>query len=276
MTLRKEIRDVRLGFRLAFQTIESDQPWQIVRLIPEFSEANPDIEEKTDIVWDLPQLCETIRKPGGYHVLNCSCGLSDHAGLNGLACVTHPDDETVVWELDLPGHRPALHERWKSDAGFLRLIFNRNEYETDIRAMLTAVLSAGNPELPVEEYAPDNHRDEAYEWLQARAAANDWSRQSMFAPGSVLEFRPGQFDARLDGKPLRQYLPRLFTRWSVAQACDRWTRLYWQDGQHRIDDPTACDAAGREFVAALQESFAEGRTSPDTVVAYRSCTQGAA
>lgn len=272
MTLRKEIRDARLGFRLAFQTIHAEPPWQIARLIPEFPEVYPEIEEKTDIVWDLPQLCESIRKPGGYHMLNCSCGLSDHAGLKGLAFIAHPDDETVVWEIDIPDHRPALHERWEGDAGFLRLIFNRAEYEADVRAMLAAVLSTGSPELPVEEYAPDNHRGEAYEWLQSRAAANDWSRQPVFPPGSVLEFRPGQWDVLLDGKPLREYTPRLFTRWSVMQAHHRWTRRYWHDGQYRIDDPVACDEAGHEFVAALRESFEEGRTSPDTVVAYRPCT----
>lgn len=264
-----EISVARLGHSLAFQTIHAEPPWQIARLIPAFPEVRPDIEENTDIVWDLSQLCESIRKPGGYHVLNCTCGISDHAGLDGLAFIAHPDDETVIWELDIPDHSPALHERWGGDSGFLRLVFNRAEYEADIRAMLAAVLVAGSTELPVEEYAPNNHNGEAYEWLQSLAAADDWSRQPVFPPGAVLEFQPGQLDTLLDGKPLRQYMPRLFTRWSVAQAYHRWTRLFWRGGQCRIDDPAACDAAGREFVTALRESFAEGRTAPGVSIRYR-------
>lgn len=35
--------DARLGFRLAFETIYSDPPWQIVRLIPEFPEVRADM-----------------------------------------------------------------------------------------------------------------------------------------------------------------------------------------------------------------------------------------
>lgn len=273
---RAEISVARFGYCLVFQTIHAEPTWRIARLIPKFPEVRADIGQDTDIVWDLPQLCESIRKPGGYHVLNCTCGISDHAGLMGLTFIAHPDDATVVWEIDIPDHRPALHERWRDQTGFLRLTFRRADYEADIRAMLAAVLAAGSPELPVEEYAPDNLQGEAYEWLQSRAAANDWSRQPIFPPGSVLEFQPDQCDTLLDGKPLRQYLPRLFTRWAVAQTYHHWTRLYWQNSQHRIDDPAACDAAGREFVGAMRESFAEGRTSPDTVVTYRPCTQGAA
>jgi hypothetical protein len=273
LTLRKEIRDAQLGFRLAFETIDGDDDpaYQVVRLIPEFPEVRANIEAKTTIVWDLPQLCQSIQKPGGYHVLNCECGIGDHSGLRGLAFVAHPDDETVVWEIDLPDHRTALHERWRDQTGFLRMHFRRADYESDIRAMLAAVLSAGSPELPVEEYAPDNHHGEAYEWLQSRAAANDWSRQQIFPPGTRLEFQPGQDShshVLRDGMPLRGYVPRLITRWSVAYAYNCWTRLFWKDGAFQIDDPVACDAAGRQFVARLQVSYAEGATAPDVTITY--------
>lgn len=267
MTIRKEIRNVRLGFRLVFQTIHSDPPWQIVRLIPAFPEVYPDIEEKTDIVWDLPQLCDSIRKPGGYHVLNCSCGLSDHAGLKELAFIAHPDEETVVWELDLPGHYPALHERWEGASGFLRLVFNRAEYEADILAMLAAVLSAGSPELPVEEYEPDNKHGEAYEWLQSLAAANDWSRQPILPEGTTLEFLPDTNCLR-DGKPLREYAPRLLTRWAAMQAYYHWTRPFWRD-EPMPPDPTTADANGQAFAIALQACYAESRTAPGVSIAYR-------
>ncbi len=184
----EELRDVRLGFRLAFETTFSDSPYQIVRLIPEFPRVRPDIAETTDIVWDLPQLCESIRRPGGYDVLNCTCGLGDHAGLTGLAFVAHPDDATVVWEIDIAGHRAALDARWPEASGFLRLVFRRDDYEVDIRAMLDAVVSASSLEPPVEEYDP-NRGGDAYELLQARAADNDWSRQPVFDSGTLARTR---------------------------------------------------------------------------------------
>jgi hypothetical protein len=262
-----EIRDARLGFRLAFQTIYADPPWQIVRLIPEFPEVRADIEEKTDVVWDLPQLCDSIRKPGGYHVLNCSCGLSDHAGLNQLAFVSHPDDETVVWEIDIHDHRPALHERWGNGSGFLRLIFRRTEYEADIRVMLDAVLSSGDPTLPpVEEYAPDNKQGEAYEWLQSWATANDWSRQPILPKGTTLEFLPDTNRLR-DGKPLREYVPCLLTRWAAMQAYQRWTHPFWRNAP-TPPDPISADANGQTFAIALQACYAEGRTAPGVTVSY--------
>ena len=266
-----EVGDARLGFRLAFQTIYDQPLYQVVRLIPEFPEVRADIEAQITIVWDLPQLCDSIRRPGGYHVLNCECGDSGHAGLWNLIFVAHPDDESVTWEIDIPGIRPALHERWHGQTGFLRLHFRRAEYEADIHAMLGAVLSAGSPELPVEEYEPDNKHGEALEYLQSLAAQDDWTRQPILPAGTTLEFQPGVRDRHVlrDGKPLREYLPRLLTRWSVAQAYDHWTDLFWQDGRFRIDDPAACDAAGREFIALLQASYAEGAAAPGVTITYR-------
>lgn len=265
-----EIRDARLGFRLAFQTIYAEPPYQIVRLIPEFPEVRADIEAKTTIVWDLPQLCESIRKPGGYDVLNCTCGLPDDAGIDGMVFVSHPNDTTVVWEIDIADYRPALNERWHSCGGYLRLVFRRAEYEADIRAMLQTVLTAGTADLPVEEYDP-NRRGDAYERLRMLAVNNDWSRQPILPAGTTLEFQPSKDRHVLrDGKPLREYVPRLFTRWTVIQAYKHWTRLYWHDGRLRIDNPAACDAAGREFVARLQASYAEGQTAPGVTIIYRS------
>lgn len=134
--------------------------------------------------------------------------------------VAHPDDETVVWKIGISDHWPALHERWRDKEGFLRLVFRREDYEADIRAMLEAVLTVGSPDLPpVEEYEPDNQHGEAYEWLQSWASANDWSRQPLLPEGTTLEFL-SDTDRLRDGKPLREYVPHLLTR---------WTRPFWRD-----------------------------------------------
>jgi len=268
-----EVQGARLGFRLAFETTFSDPPYQTVRLVPEFPHVRPDIAETTDIVWDLPQLCESIQRPGGYDVLNCTCGLGDHADLMELAFVAHPDDATVVWEIDIPGHRPALEARWRETEGFLRLVFRREDYEADIRAMLAAVLSAGSPDLPVEEYDP-NRGGEVYELLQARAADGDWSRQPILRPGTLLEFRVARSSfLLLDGKPSNMYAPRLFTRWSAMAAFDHWADPFLLDRDLAESRGADCDEAGEAFAAVLRRCFAEGLAAPGVAVEYRPCRE---
>lgn len=290
---RAEIRDVRLGYRLAFGPVQVDPPARDVRLVPVFPEVRPDIGETTEIVWDLPQLCESIRRPGGYDVVNCSCGLGDHANLMSLAFIAHPDDDTVVWEIDIPGHRPALHPRWGEASGFLRLVFRRADYEADILAMLDAVVNAGTPELPIDDYDP-NRGGCVYEHLQELAAANQWSRLPVLHSGARLEI--GFFDENLlmlDGKVSRDYLPRRFTRWAQQAAFEYWLAHVCRgsaiDGRRFVGrDETncfyllresrraECDAAGRCFADLLQRGFAEGRTAPGVTVAYRRCKAPAA
>ena len=272
---RLEIRDARLGFRLGPPSVIGElEHYRGIRPIPSFPEARADIETKTMIVWDLPKLCASIRRPGGYDVLNCSCGDGGHAGLWSPIFISHPDNDSVNWEIDISDCYPALDERWRDQTGFLRLHFRRADYEADIRTMLRTMVSVGQSTPPAKEDDPDRDDEDpdelAWEVLLQLAVADDWLRQPVFPPGSVLEFRPDQSAVLLDGKPLREYVPRLFTRWTVIQAYNHWTRLYWHDGRLRIDNPAACDAAGREFVARLQASYAEGQTAPGVTIIYRS------
>ena len=101
----EELHGVRLGFRRAVETCFSDPPYQTVRLIPEFPHVRSDIAEATDIVWDRPQLCESIRRPGGYDILDCSCGLGDHSDLVCFALGGHPR-RTRAAARAVPGDRP--------------------------------------------------------------------------------------------------------------------------------------------------------------------------
>lgn len=269
---RAEIRDVRLGYRLAFSQVEVDPPARDVRLIPVFPEVRPDIGVTTEIVWDLPQLCESVRRPGGYDVVNCTCGLADHSGLMSLAFVAHPDDDTVVWEIDIPGHRPALHPRWRDASGFLRLVFRRADYEADIRAMLDAVVNAGTPELPIDEYEPGRGGC-TFESLQDLAAKNQWSRLPLLRPGVAVEFRVAQQDFMLfDRRPSRIYAPRLFTRWAASAAFDRWADGFLPGRELEVCRRARCDQAGEAFAAVLRRCFAEGSTAPGVTVCYRPCS----
>ena len=170
--------------------------------------------------------------------------------------------------------------------------------------MLDAVLSAGSVDLPVEEYDP-NRGGESYELLQARATANDWSRQPVFRSGTRLEI--GVFDEELlmlDGKVSRDYLPRRFTRWAQHAAFEDWTaylsrgfavasalaesgtaidgrRFAGRDEINRFylvheSQRATCDAAGRRFADLLQRGFVEGQTAPGVTIEYRPCTASAA
>ncbi|MCE9569759.1 MAG: hypothetical protein K8R10_07100 [Rhodocyclales bacterium] len=264
-----EVQGARLGYRLAFRPVEADPPAQDVRLIPVFPEVRPDIGEKTEIVWDLPQLCESIRRPGGYDVVNCACGLGDHSNLMCPTFVAHPDDDTVVWEIDIPGHRPALDARWQETEGFLRLVFRREDYEADIRAMLDAVVNAGTPELPIDDYDP-NLGGCVFESLQELAAKNEWSRQPILRSGTVVEFRVAYRDFMLfNGKPSHTYAPRLFTRWAASAAFDRWMDHFLRARDLEESHRAECDQAGEAFAAVLRRCFAEDQTAPGVTVDYR-------
>ena len=272
----KEMRDVRLGYRLAFRPVEADSPAQDVRLIPVFPEVRTDIGEKTEIVWDLPQLCESIRRPGGYDVVNCACGLGDHANLMSLAFVAHPDDDTVVWEIAIPGHRGALDERWGDASGFLRMVFRRAACEADIRAMLHAVVNASTAELAISGYDP-NLGGCVFENLQELAAKNEWSRQPILRSGTLVEFRVVYRDFMLfNGKPSHTYAPRLFTRWAASAAFDHWADYFLLGHDLEERRRAECDQAGEAFATVLRRCFAEGLTAPGVTVDYRSAEAPAA
>lgn len=288
----------RLDWKLEYDTIYADPPWLIVRLVPGFPQCNPTINE-TSIVFDLFDLFNSAKRPGGYFLLNCTCGDSSHAGIEEMVFVSHPDADTVIWELDVPGLSPALADCWQSENGFLRLVFNREEYETDIRAMLGDVRSAGSASLPVERLEP-NFQGLAYERAMALRCDEYWPREPVLRAGTLLEF--GLFGPNLlliNGKPDLGWPIRLFTRWSALAAFKRWIgyvsrgyalryefgddasgiNLSWFTEPERRNDffllreteRTACDKAGAAFVRTLRACFAEGATAPGVKVRYRAC-----
>lgn len=170
--------------------------------------------------------------------------------------------------------------------------------------MLDAVVNAGTPELPIDDYDP-NRGGGVYEHLQGLAAVNQWSRLPVLHSGARLEI--GFFDENLlmlDGKVSRDNLPRRFTRWAQHAAFGYWTAHVCRgfaiasvlaeqgiaiDGRRFVGrDETncfyllresrraECDAAGRCFADLLQRGFAEGQTAPGVTVDYRRCNMPAA
>ena len=210
----------RLGWTLADETTYADPPGLTVRLVPSFPECHPAINE-AGIVFDLLDLFRSARRPGGCFLLNCTCGYPPDAGIEEMVLVSHPDADTVIWELEVGGLGPALAEGWSSQTGFLRLVFRREEYEADLRAMVRDVRSAGSTALPVEELDPGGC--EAYERAMALHDEELCLREPLLPAGTVLEF--GLFGPNLlviDGKPDLGWPVRLFTRGSALAAFKRW------------------------------------------------------
>lgn len=130
----------RLGWRRNFTQIvfDPEQPSVDFSLTPAFPHCSDKLADR-GIVWSLRDLLASARCPGAYQLVTCECGYAPHAGLDELICVSHPDTGSVVWEIDIKGLAPALDDALGATEGFIRLHFERNEYEADIRAMLREV-----------------------------------------------------------------------------------------------------------------------------------------
>ncbi len=238
----------RLGWRLRHGEImlDPDAPILTYSLTPIFSGC-ADKLALSDIVWNLWALMDSVRRPGAHDILTCVCGYPPDAHLEEAVLVSHPDDETVVWELDIQGLKPALAEVPTDLEGFVRLVFRRPEYEADIRAMLREVRRVQGASLPVTDlvevhgygflveyhpeirhvvadlFEPTVHGDDdgaAFARLDAEA---DWPREPLFPPGARVEI--GFFgDAfyMVDGRASHVWIERWFTRWAVLDAYRQW------------------------------------------------------
>lgn len=238
----------RLGWRLNHGEIifYPDAPAVICSMTPVFPGCSDKLAER-GIVWDIEALLASARCPGAHFILNAECGYPSDADLDEAVLVSHPDDETVVWELDIQGLSPALDDRVGVDGGFIRLLFSRRDYEADLRAMLreirrTAqepvavsqlsgayngdVLVANYPKLEaigVDCFEPARHGDRDWEgWVRMLADAT-WPRVPVLPAGSRLEIGFfGEHLYRLDGRVQHGWLGRWFTRWAVLEAFRQW------------------------------------------------------
>lgn len=239
----------RLGWNTHYGEIifDPEMPYLTFSLTPVFPYCSNKLADR-GIVWDLWRLLESLRKPGAHYILNAECGYPPDAYIEEAVLVSHPDGNTVVWELDLGGLQPALEDVVTGEEGFIRLVFARDEYESDIRAMLREVQAAGNRTLPVEALSADDqaflaqhmpnlhevplarfeptvHGDIDLEEFAALDADAEWSRAPLFAPGTLLEI--GLFGSellRIDGQVERAWIGHWFTRWEALAAFRYWMK----------------------------------------------------
>ncbi|SDZ08311.1 hypothetical protein SAMN05421755_11049 [Nitrosomonas sp. Nm33] len=243
----------RIDWTIRFSEIIFDKPpYLVLQAIPDFPVGNDHLAER-GIVWDVFSLIDSIKRPGAYQVLTCDCGYAPDAGLEEPVLVSHPDASTVVWELDIFGLRPALDDALAvTGAGFVQLVFARDQYEADIRALLRALLRAAQApvatktldsqvygleyllanyptydSLCIEMLEPDT-QGLALERLLELDASELWQRTPMWPAGTLIEF--GFFShgdehelIRVNGKLSGQLWPEwYFTRWEVLAAFKNW------------------------------------------------------
>jgi hypothetical protein len=261
------------------------------------------------IVWNLWYLIDSVRRPGTHWILTCECGYSPDAEIEWGVLVSHPNENTVVWELDFAGLAPVCDEAFRHLDGFMRLTFDRTEYESDVRAMLREVQQTTRERVPFDQlvslhghanlekeypgcrhavadrFEPTTHGDcDADEFLELDADA-PWPREPMFAPGTVIEL--GNFRTRVNGKESFDWIGRWFTRWEVLAAYRAWTDYTnystmhtGQGRQYRYTDDPAIDPGrkviiknghGEALVNAMRKCFAEGNTAPGVDVRYVQC-----
>jgi len=242
--------------------------------------------EYEGIVLDLKSLLESACKPGGYFLLNCECGIADDAGIDERIFVQHPSSSTIVWELDIQGLRSVLvKEAWfTQQEGYVRLIFDRSQYEADLLRMVTLVRQE-NSALELDQVLPNDYG--FTEYLLALDGDIPFAAEPVLPPGSHLEFRvEGAEFCWLDGKWRFDLPSGLFPRWEVNQAFKKWIdfvqRGFAIEGAARpleasqfylLDENcrAACDAAGNELARMLQKSFDESWPPSQITVSYSPC-----
>lgn len=272
---------------------------QVLKFIPALECGLELAGEHEDIVLDLKSLLESARKPGGYFLLTCECGIADDADIHELIFVQHPSPDKIVWELDIQGLRSALvKETWLTHQdGYVRLIFDRTQYVADLRRMVVEVQQA-NIELELYELAGRGDYGFVEELLAFDFDAPIIA-EAIFPPGSHIEFRlEGDEFCWLNGKKLRGWPPHYFPCWQINRVFKRWTSFFQRgyaitssfyllggaaydaevayanrNNFHLRDenDRAACDAAGNELVQMLQQAIEDSGNSPRITVSYSPC-----
>jgi hypothetical protein len=105
----------RIGWQIYYsEIIFCDPPHLILQAVPDFAGGGNDLAEH-GIVWDVFALIESIKQPGAHQMLTADCGYAPDVYIEESVLVSHPDSNTVIWEMDIAGLRPALDKTLTGD-----------------------------------------------------------------------------------------------------------------------------------------------------------------
>lgn len=245
----------RLGWRTRYAGIcFTDPPYVILHATPVFPLCHPEPVARS-IVWDSFSLLDSLARPGAYWILTCTCGIADDAGLEVPIFVSHPDRQRIVWELDLKGLAPALEDRLTGTEGFLRLTFARDEYASDLRALIGELRECASNPVTIEALSETDGVEglqEDYSHLasfqveelepsiggMALERLLDLDPETLpqpaplWPPGTLIEFgffpvHNGHELMRVNGEVPwpSSWTPHHFTRWEAWSAFHRWLGL---------------------------------------------------
>lgn len=283
----------RLGWRTRYsEIILADPPSLVLQATPVFPLCHPALVER-GIVWDVMRLVDSVKRPGGHQVLTSDCGYPPDSGLEGLVHVSHPDTRNIVWELDIRELNPALADRLAGANGFIRLNFERDRYEADVRALIRDLRDHATRSIRLEDLQETFGFDAlestypTLKTLQVDRLEPDhrgmdldpeapWAPEPLWPPGTLVEFGffvvdDGQALMRVDGEPRRlDWPPRFFTRWETLSAFKNWIALVHRGFAlpfHHRDLPSTHER-NRFFLLQEQDRarcHAAGRSLAETV-----------
>ncbi|MGZ0018965.1 hypothetical protein [Nitrosomonas sp. wSCUT-2] len=270
----------RIGGQIHYsEIIFDDPPHLILQAVPDFAGSGNDLAGR-GIVWDVFALIDSIKRPGGHQVLTADCGYAPDVYLEERVLISHPDSNTVVWELDIVGLHPALDKTLTGDrVGYVRLEFAREQYEADIRALVKALQQAGRgpvsvtaldsrthglnhlladypacDSLPVDELEPNVEGGMALERLLELDADEPWPRTPLWPAGARIEFgffpgKSGHELMRINGEYSGCRWPsHYFTSWKVIIAFRSWLsyahRAYVFDPDRKLPFATSLPRTG--------------------------------
>ena len=171
--------------------------------------------------FDPFELLRSARDSGCFGTLNCSCGYAEDVGLGSDIMVSHPDPQHIVWELERAPSRNIIEPEFQGDEGFVRLVFERCNYETEVRRMFETLQAWLNNPPRVSDLF-DYDVEGSVPWLQSDPPfIPDW-----FEP-ETLEMQPEKILAA-DATDLSSCAPEI-----PADAIFEFGFIPEQDGYSR-------------------------------------------
>lgn len=147
----------RVGYRIHFSAVvfTDEQPCLVMQVIPVLPCCNNQLADRGIVLDVFPLVC-SIQKPGSHQLLNSDCGYPPDSGLYAAIQVSHPDDHTIVWEMDVVGLRPALNDEFENiTEGFIRLIFSRDEYASDVCRLIRELQALAKKPIQIDGLTED-------------------------------------------------------------------------------------------------------------------------
>lgn len=148
-----QVKDARFTGQIYFRLITfcPDDPDVDFCLLPDFPYSCQKKILKNEVVWDPLALHQSLLKPGYYYPFTCCCGVPDCAGINAPIKVSHPDDSSLLWDIDIEENASMLADNLPAGIRYIRLHFARREYELILQKMLQAILHAFTQTIPFEQ-----------------------------------------------------------------------------------------------------------------------------